>query len=350
MSPWGGHCTAVYCNPPTVSVMNCTVLSRPLMHVHEAPCTLTHTCVMHCTPLIIVYTLRGASGAGKTTFLNVLAGHATRGGAAVTGSITINGEECYGEKMRQISGYVHQVSSRVFPPHCSPLAVPPSSVLPPISPLATAAVSRQEDVILDTMTVREALTFAAQLKLPGSMSRAEKAQRALDVAELLNLQKSLDSVVGSALLRGISGGWWSQGRAGPLHNLPLTAAGSRMCHPSAGGERRRLSLGMAAVTNPAILYLDEPTSGLDSATAYKARKEASTLSLCLSPWVTFPLTLFCCCSTALPPNTGQSLWSQCITAFLRPGGQAPCQPGTQARPHNRLHHPPALVGHLPPRG
>ena len=28
----------------------------------------------------------------------------------------------------------------------------------------------QEDVILDTMTVREALTFAAQMKLPGSMS------------------------------------------------------------------------------------------------------------------------------------------------------------------------------------
>ena len=81
------------------------------MHVHEALCTLTQTCVMHCTPLIIVYTLRGASGAGKTTFLNVLAGHATRGVAAVAGSITINGEECSGEKMRQISGYVHQVSS-----------------------------------------------------------------------------------------------------------------------------------------------------------------------------------------------------------------------------------------------
>ena len=51
---------------------------------------------------------RGASGAGKTTFLNVLAGHA-KGGAAVTGSIAVNGEECDGEKMRRISGFVHQV-------------------------------------------------------------------------------------------------------------------------------------------------------------------------------------------------------------------------------------------------
>ena len=30
-------------------------------------------------------------------------------------------------------------------------------------------------------------------------------QRAMDIAELLNLQKSLDNVVGSALLKGISG-------------------------------------------------------------------------------------------------------------------------------------------------
>ena len=70
------------------------------------------------------------------------------------------------------------------------------------------ATFMQEDVILDTMTVREALTFAAQLKLPGSMSNAEKEQRAMDIAELLNLQKSLDNVVGSAMLKGISGGSW----------------------------------------------------------------------------------------------------------------------------------------------
>ena len=104
-------------------------------------------------------------------------------------------------------------------------------------------------MILDTMTVREALTFAAQLKLPGSMSGAEKAQRALDVAELLNLQKSLDSVVGSAMLRGISGRWWAEGGV-PVHAYPqgistcrrawtVSVVGSAMT--MTGGDKRRPS-------------------------------------------------------------------------------------------------------------
>ena len=78
------------------------------MPVDRVPCNQT-------PPLLFTLPLRGASGAGKTTFLNVLAGHAAnKGNVSVTGSVTINGEECYGEKMRQISGYVHQVSARVF--------------------------------------------------------------------------------------------------------------------------------------------------------------------------------------------------------------------------------------------
>jgi ATP-binding cassette subfamily G (WHITE) protein 1/ATP-binding cassette subfamily G (WHITE) protein 2 len=59
----------------------------------------------------------------------------------------------------------------------------------------------QEDVILDTMTVREALTFAAFLRLPGSVPAAQKVQRALDVAEMLNLNKALDNVVGSVMIK-----------------------------------------------------------------------------------------------------------------------------------------------------
>ena len=35
----------------------------------------------------------GASGAGKTTFLNVLAGH-TLGSADITGSLQVNGQDC----------------------------------------------------------------------------------------------------------------------------------------------------------------------------------------------------------------------------------------------------------------
>ncbi|GFH33351.1 ABC transporter domain-containing protein, partial [Haematococcus lacustris] len=99
------------------------------------------------------------------------------------------------------------------------------------------------------MTVREALLFAAQLKLPNDMPYAEKERRAMDIAHLLNLRKSLDSIVGSALEKGIS-----------------------------GGEKRRLSLGMEMVTNPSILFLDEPTSGLDSFTAYKVVRILSSVA------------------------------------------------------------------------
>ena len=60
-----------------------------------------------------------------------------------------------------------------------------------------------------------------------------QVHRALDVAALLGLVRALDCVVGSSLVRGIS-----------------------------GGEKRRLSLGCEMITNPSLLFLDEPTSGL----------------------------------------------------------------------------------------
>ncbi len=72
-----------------------------------------------------------------------------------------------------------------------------------------SAFVHQEDVILATMTVKEALFFAAQLKLPATLTKAEKQDRALAVAETLNLTKTLDSYVGDSMLKGIR--WVVQG-------------------------------------------------------------------------------------------------------------------------------------------
>ena len=58
--------------------------------------------------MTIIILSRGASGAGKTTLLNVLAGYA-KGDASVSGTISINGEAVDGDKIRRISGFVHQV-------------------------------------------------------------------------------------------------------------------------------------------------------------------------------------------------------------------------------------------------
>ncbi|NXE54670.1 ABCG2 protein, partial [Casuarius casuarius] len=96
----------------------------------------------------------------------------------------------------------------------------------------------QDDVVMGTLTVRENLQFSAALRLPQSMREQEKNERVNQIIKELGLNKVADSKVGTQFIRGVS-----------------------------GGERKRTSIGMELITDPAVLFLDEPTTGLDASTA-----------------------------------------------------------------------------------
>uniref|UniRef100_A0A453S6M9 ABC transporter domain-containing protein n=1 Tax=Aegilops tauschii subsp. strangulata TaxID=200361 RepID=A0A453S6M9_AEGTS len=92
----------------------------------------------------------------------------------------------------------------------------------------------QADVALSLLTVAETFTFAASLLYHTSASAASTAVTAL----LADLRLA--------------------------HAAHTRVSASRL----SGGERRRVSIGLALLCNPGVLLLDEPTSGLDSSSAF----------------------------------------------------------------------------------
>jgi ABC-type multidrug transport system ATPase subunit len=93
------------------------------------------------------------------------------------------------------------------------------------------------------MTVREAITMSANLRMPKSVSKDLKRERVGDFILLLHLNKVSDTQVEDERVRGVS-----------------------------GGEKKRVCIGTERVTNPSFLFLDEPTSGLGSFTAYNVMR------------------------------------------------------------------------------
>ncbi|OEL29288.1 ABC transporter G family member 11 [Dichanthelium oligosanthes] len=158
-----------------------------------------------------VLALMGPSGSGKTTLLDTLSG---RLGADMngTGDILINGR-------RERISY------------------------------GTSAYVTQENTLMTTLTVREAIQYSAQLQLPGSMPPAEKLARADRTIRDMGLGAVASSRIGGRVCKGIS-----------------------------GGERKRVSICMELLASPSLLFLDEPTSGLDSAAAYHVMSHIARLA------------------------------------------------------------------------
>lgn len=112
--------------------------------------------------------IMGASGAGKTTIMNLVTGKV----AKTSGVIRVNGEEC---------ASLAKWRSRV-------------------------AFVPQEDVMHRQLTVLENLTFSASARLPATWPEARKRELVMKVLYVLNLVKIQHSKIGDEFERGVSGG------------------------------------------------------------------------------------------------------------------------------------------------
>ncbi|EEH04088.1 ATP-binding cassette protein [Histoplasma capsulatum G186AR] len=158
--------------------------------------------------------IMGASGAGKTTFLDILARKNKRG--TVEGVFYVNGEKVDDDEYRSVIGFVDQ-----------------------------------EDTMLPTLTVHETIFTSALLRLPRNMSRAAKEQKVFEVEKQLGIYHIKDQIIGS-----------EEGRGRGI----------------SGGEKRRVGIACELVTSPSILFLDEPTSGLDAFNAFNVVECLVTLA------------------------------------------------------------------------
>jgi ABC-type multidrug transport system ATPase subunit len=136
----------------------------------------------------------GPSGAGKSTFARMVAGptHPT------SGTVTFEGHDIHAEYA--------SLRSRI-------------GMVP------------QDDVVHPQLTVNQALTYEAELRLPPDTTKADRAQVVAQVLEELEMTKQADTRVDKL----------------------------------SGGQRKRVSVAMELLTGPSLLILDEPTSGLDPA-------------------------------------------------------------------------------------
>ncbi|KAF7811398.1 ABC transporter G family member 6-like [Senna tora] len=153
-----------------------------------------------------IVAVMGASGSGKSTLIDALANRIAKG--SLKGSVTLNGEAMNSRLLKVISAYV-----------------------------------MQDDLLFPMLTVEETLMFAADFRLPRTLSKSKKKMRVQALIDQLGLRNAANTVIGDEGHRGVS-----------------------------GGERRRVSIGIDIIHDPIILFLDEPTSGLDSTSAFMVVK------------------------------------------------------------------------------
>nr|MCH9729478.1 ATP-binding cassette domain-containing protein [Actinomycetes bacterium] len=136
----------------------------------------------------------GPSGAGKSTFARLVAGYTH----PTTGQVSFEGHDVHSEYA--------SLRSRI-------------GMVP------------QDDVVHGQLTVRQALMYAAELRLPPDTNQTDRDQVVNEVLQELEMTEHLDTRVDKL----------------------------------SGGQRKRASVALELLTGPSLLILDEPTSGLDPA-------------------------------------------------------------------------------------
>lgn len=145
--------------------------------------------------------IMGPTGCGKSSFLDVLAGR--KDPQFVSGCVLLGGRQRPASVHRCLCGYVVQ-----------------------------------DNIAMNTLTVRENIAFSAALRSPTKLTTKERNALISSVIEELGLNAVADRLLGTEYARGLS-----------------------------SGERKRTCIGIELVRSPMVLYLDEPTTGLDSYTA-----------------------------------------------------------------------------------
>jgi ABC-type multidrug transport system ATPase subunit len=155
----------------------------------------------------------GPSGSGKTTLLNVLAGQLPANKRVrLRGRVAANGA-------------------------------------PVPAPGVRAGFVAQEDLFFAQLTARETLLMAAELRMPAGTTPAARAAAVDSAVRRLGLAACVDTAVGDAKTRGLS-----------------------------GGEKKRLSIACELIARPQLIMADEPTSGLDAFAAQQAMQALKDLS------------------------------------------------------------------------
>ena len=139
----------------------------------------------------------GGSGAGKTTLINAIMGYEPAEGQVIFGEKDIIRNY---KQMKYQIGYVPQ-----------------------------------EDLVRPSDIVEDTLMNAAQMRLPKTISPAERAQKVQETLVLFGLERERHHLISKL----------------------------------SGGQRKRLSIAVEYIGDPTLFFLDEPDSGLDGAVALR---------------------------------------------------------------------------------